>query len=307
MARAWVQPDRPHLTRSGLFLAGAVLLFPVVAAFVAVAASKLATLQHRSLPVLTANHLITLGWGTMVALGALHQLLSAAAGVRHDPSRLVGWQFGIHLWGVIILAASFWSRHTGGLILGGTAVACSILISTGTAWRVLARRTRWSWPLSYITIAVAGLVAATSWGTILALNWRFGFWKALLLPVGLTVHLTLGLVLWFAFLITGVSYYLLVRFTTHRTLEDTRIRPIFALLLAGSVAVLTGAFVSPLLLPVGLLALGAAGIVYVGDLRRFIRAWGRALDVTRVHWQLIAGETSLLSVGLIAYGLRLLP
>src|SRR3990170_2917881 len=233
MAQALVQPDRPHLTRSGLFLVGAVLLLPVVAAFVALAAPKLATLQHRSLPVLTATHLVTLGWGTMVALGALHQLLPAAAGVRHDPPRLAGWQFGLHLWGVIILAGGFWSRHTGWLIVGVTAVVCSVLVSFGTAACVLARRTRWSWPLSYVTIAVAGLVAATFWGATLALNWRFGFWKVLLLPVGLTVHLTLGLVLWFAFLITGVSYYLLVRFTTHRTLDDTRVRAVFVLLLAG--------------------------------------------------------------------------
>ena len=307
MTRAWVQPDRPHLSRSGVFLVGAVLLFPVVAAFVAVAAPELAVLQHRSLPVLTANHLVTLGWGTMVALGALHQLLPAAAGVRHDASRLAGWQFGIHLWGVIILAASFWSRHTSGLIAGGTAVVASVLISAGTAWWVLVRRTRWNWTLSYVLVAITGLVAATSWGTALALNWRFGFWKALLLPMGLTVHLTLGLVLWFAFLVTGVSYYLLVRFTTHRTVDDTRVRAVFVLLLAGSVAVLTGAFIHPLLVRAGLLALGAAGIVYAADLRRFIRAWGRTLDVTRVHWQLIAVETTVLSVGLIAYGAGVLP
>lgn len=307
MARAWVQPDRPHLTRSGLFLAGAVLLFPVVAAFVAVAASKLATLQHRSLPVLTANHLVTLGWGTMVALGALHQLLPAAAGVRHDPSRLIAWQFVLHLAGVILLAAGFWSRHTGGLIAGGTAVLTSILISAGTAGWVLARRTRWSWPLSYVTVALAGLVAAAAWGTTLALNWRLSFWTALLLPAGLTVHLTLGLLLWFALLITGISYYLLARFTTRRTLEGTRVATVFVLLLAGSLAVLSGAFVSPLLVRGGTLALGAAGLIYAGDLRRFIGAWGRVLDVTRVHWQLIAAQTVVLSAGLIGYGSGLLP
>src|SRR3989337_228888 len=231
MARAWGQPDRRRLSRSGRFLAGAVLLFPVVAAFVASAASKLATLQHRSLPVLTANHLVTLGWGTMVALGALHQLLPAAAGVRHDPSRLIAWQFVLHLAGVILLAAGFWSRHTGGLIAGGTAVLTSILISAGTAGWVLARRTRWSWPLSYVTVALAGLVAAAAWGTTLALNWRLSFWTALLLPV-------------------------------------------VVLLLAGSLAVLSGAFVSPLLVRGGTLALGAAGLIYAGDLRRFIGAWG---------------------------------
>jgi hypothetical protein len=307
MARAWVQPDRPHLTRPGLFLIAAVLLFPVVAAFVAIAAPKLAALQHRTLPVLTANHLLTLGWGTMIAIGALHALLPAAAGVRQDVPRIVPWQFGIHLSGVIILAAGFWSRHPGALIAGGTAVASSIIITAGAASWVLARRTRWSWPLSYVTVSIVALVSATAWGTILAVNWRFGFWKSLLLPLGLTVHLALGLAGWFTFLIVGVSYYLLVRFTTHRTIEDTRVRLVFVLLLAGTLAALGGAFIHPGLVRAGLIFLGAAGCFYVADLIRFIRAWGRALDITRVHWQIIAVETGILSVGLILYGAQVLP
>jgi hypothetical protein len=309
MARAWVQPDRPRLNRSGLFLVTAVLLFPIVAGFVAVAAPRLAALQHRSLPVLTANHLVTLGWGTMVALGALHQLLPAAAGVRHEPSRLVAGQFVIHLGGVIGLAAGLWSRQTGPLIAGGSAVVISVLISAGTAWRILARRTRSNWALSYISVAITGLVTATAWGTLLALNWRFGFWKALLLPMGLTVHLTLGLVLWFVFLIVGVSYHLLVRFTTHRSLDGTRVRAVFILLVSGSAAVLGGAFIHPLLLRAGLLAVAAAGFLYVEDLRRFLGAWGRERDVTRVHWQILSAETLLLSAGLLAYaaGLTVAP
>jgi hypothetical protein len=307
MAQAWVQPDRPRLTRSGLFLVAAILLFPAVAAFVAVAAPKLALLQHRSLPVLAANHLVTLGWGTMVAIGGLHALLPAAAGVRQDVPRVVPWQFGVHLWGVLILGASFWTRSTGGLIAGGGAIVASVLISAGAAWWTLARRTRWSWPLTYITVALGGLVAATTWGGVLAVNWRAPFWRTLLLPPGLTVHLTLGLVLWFVVLITGVSYYLLVRFTTLRTLDATHVRPVFVLLVAASAAILTGAFTFRPVLRGGLLLLGAAGILYAADLRRFVRAWGRALDVTRVHWQLIAVDTVLLSVGLIAYAAGVLP
>ena len=57
---------------------------------------------YGSLPVLAANHLVTLGWGTMVAVGALHALLPAAAGVRQDVPRIVPWQFGIHRCGRII-------------------------------------------------------------------------------------------------------------------------------------------------------------------------------------------------------------
>jgi hypothetical protein len=306
MAQAWVQPDRPRLNRSGLFLIAAILLFPVVAAFVAIAAPKLAALQHRSLPVLAANHLVTLGWGTMVAIGALHALLPAAAGVRQDVPRIVRWQFAIHLWGVLILGASFWSRSTSGLIAGGSAIVVSVLVSAGSAWWTLARRTRWNWPLTYVTVALGGLVAATGWGTVLAVNWRYTFWRTLLLPPGLTVHFTLGLVLWFAVLIIGISYYLLVRFTTQRTLETTRVRSVFVLLLAGSAAVLTGAFIDRLVLRAGLLLLGAAGLLYAADLRHFIRAWGRTIDVTRVHWQIIAAETALLSLGLIAYAAGIL-
>lgn len=160
--------------------------------------------------------------------------------------------------------------------------------------------------MTYVTVALAGLVAATGWGTVLAVNWRFAYWKTLLLPPGLTVHFTLGLVLWFAVLIIGISYYLLVRFTTQRTLETTRVRPVFVLLLAGSAAVLTGTFTDRLVLRFGLLLLGAAGFLYMADLRRFLGAWGRTLDVTRVHWQIIAAETGLLSLGLIAYAAGIL-
>src|SRR3989304_84302 len=92
-APVWVRPNRPIMTRANLFLAAAILGFPVVAAFVAVAAPRLPLLQHRSMPVLAANHLVTLGWATMVALGALQQLLPAAAGVRRDPSAVGTLQF----------------------------------------------------------------------------------------------------------------------------------------------------------------------------------------------------------------------
>ncbi len=307
MAQAWIQPDRPHLTRSGLFLIGAVLTFPIVGAFVALAAPRLAALQHRSPIVLTANHLVTLGWGTMVALGALHQLLPAAAGVKHEPGRMVIVQFVVHALGVLLLAVGFWWRQTLVLILGGSSIVSSVLISVLTALWVLWRRTRWLAPLSYVTASLVALAAVTAWGLLLSLNWRYAFWPALLTPVGLTVHLALGLLGWFGCLVAGVSYYLLTRFTSHRTLHGTHVRTVFILLLAAEIAIVAGGLRSPLLVRLGLLAAGIAGLVYVADLRRFLRAWSRTLDVTRVHWQIIMVETVLLSLGLIAYALRLLP
>lgn len=303
----WVQPDRPHITRSGLFLLGAVLAFPIVAGFVWAAAPRLALLQHRALPVLTANHLVTLAWGTAIAIGALHQLLPAAAGVRRDPGPEVLVQFAVHLLGVLLLAAGFWTRHTGLLIGGGSLIAASILATLTVAAVVLRRRTRWSVSLTYITAALAALGLTVLWGLLLALNWRLAFWRALLLPMGLQVHLTLGLVGWFGLLIIGVSYYLLPRFTTLKDL--TRVRPhgILAGLLLSIACLISGAFVAAIITRIGLLLAALAGFIYTGDILRFLSAWrAKARDLTRTHWQIVAVETGVLSLGTAAWALGLL-
>lgn len=307
MAQAWIQPDRPRITYSGLFLAGALLAFPIVAAFVAAASPRLGALQHRTPAVLAANHLVTLGWGTMIALGALHQLLPAAAGVRHEPGRLVAVQFVVHLTGVILLAAGFWYQTAAVYVTGGIAVVLSVLASAATALWVLRRRRRWDEILLFISAALVCLVLVVLWGLTLAVNLRYTFWPALLRPMGLTVHLTLGLLGWFGFLITGVSYYLLQRFTTRRTLAGSRPKLVFGLLAAAIGSLLAGAFTSPLLVRAGLAASGAAGLVYVQDVRRFVGAWSRARDITRLHWRLLIVETFVLSVGLIAYAAGILP
>ena len=306
MAQAWIQPDRPRITRSGLFLAGAVLTFPLVATFVALAAPNLASLQHRTSVVLAANHLMTLGWGTMIALGALHQLLPAAAGVRHEPGRIVVAQFAVHVVGVVLLAVGFWWRATLILITGGSAIVASVLTSAGIAARVLRARTRWNDPLTMVVVAIVSLVLVTAWGLLLGLNGRYAFAPALLQPMGLTVHLTLGLLGWFTCLIVGVSYYLLPRFTTRRSLEGTHLRTIGILLVAGAGAMLIGALVAPGLVRVGLLAVGVSGLIYAADVRVFVASWGRGRDMTRLHWQIVIGETVVLSLGLIAYALGLL-
>lgn len=304
---AWVEPDRPRLTRSGLFLSGAVLSFPIVAAFVALAAPRLALLQYRTLPVLTANHLVTLGWGTMIAIGALHQLLPAAAGVRRDPGPEVTVQFVLHLLGVVLLATGFWTKAGALLIAGSSAIVASILITLTAAGIVVRRRTRWSAALTLIAAAVGSLGLVVLWGLILVLNWRFAFWPALLTR-GVQVHLALGLGGWFGMLIAGASYYLLPRFAGLKTMPLVRPGLVLAGLTAGIAAVIVGAFGLPLLLRVGLGFFGAAGVVYTRDLSSLLRAWNtRAPDLTRTHWQLVGVVTAVLSAGAILYALGVLP
>jgi hypothetical protein len=296
------------VTRPNLFLATAILGFPIVAAFVAAAAPGLALLQPRAPLALMANHLVTLGWGTMAALGALYQLLPAVAGVRRDPVATVTIHWAAHTAGVAMVAIGFGTGRIGLLVAGGTAVAAGTMMLAASAASILRHHTRTLPVLWFAGAAIACLAAAAVWGTTLALNWRLVFWRTLLLPAGLAVHLGLGLLGWFGLLITGVSYFLLPRFSGTRDVPGLRPGLVFAGLAGAVVAVATGALLSPGLLRAGLVVGGAAGLVYAADLGRFLRAWqSPAWDITRAHWRIVLVETIVLGAGAIAGGLGVLP
>lgn len=307
-ARSWISPDRPHLPPPAVFLAAAVLGFPIVAAFVVVAAAHLARLDYHAWPVLVANHLVTLGWGTMVAVGALYQLYPAAAGVRRDPPRTDAVAAVFYITAVVAMAAGFWFRWVPAILAGGSALVGTVLLLDVMAWRVTVRRRRWSWPLTYAATAMLALLGVMAWGLLLAANWRWAFWPALLGPLGLGVHLPLGLVGWFGLLVTGISYYLLPRFADHRATAARFASPVYAALVAGMLGLVAGAGGWTGATRLGLGLLGVGGLLYAADVWDFVSSWrGRGRDITRLHWMVIAAETVALSAGLIAHAVRLLP
>lgn len=300
------EPDRPRITPAAWFLAAAVLGLPVVAAAVAFAAPRLASMQYRSMPVLAVTHLVTLGWGTMVAMGSLNQLLPAAAGVRWLPGRSVRAQFPLYSFGVAVLVAGFLADVNALMVAGSGAVVASVAVFLASASGVLRRRTRWLPALDFVVAALACLLSVTVWGLLFVLNWRYQFWKFLLTPGGLNVHLVLGLVGWFALLIVGVSYYLLPRFAGAPV--SVRTNTVLWGFVCGIALVLTGAFVSRPVLRAGYVLIAIAGGAYTVDLLRMLRAWRpKSKDITRVHWLVLAVETALLSFGLAAGALGILP
>lgn len=297
-----------NLFRSSLFVTAAVLGLPVVAAFVAAAAPRLAVLQHRSMPALAANHLVTLGWGAMVAIGLLYQLLPAAAGVRREPARLVPRHVAVHTSGVTVMTLGFLLGSQDLLIIGAGVVVASVLAFLGFAVPVLRGRARTPAMIIFIATSLVCLFATVVWGWLLVLNWKFIFWRALLTPFGLAVHLALGLVGWFATLVVGASYFLIPRFGGIR--DTSRVHPnvVLAGLVAGLVLLLAGAYTWELLVRAGALLVGLAGLAYTRDLVWLIAVWRtRARDITRAHWRVLTVETSLLSLGMVAWALGLLP
>jgi hypothetical protein len=294
--------------RASLVALVAIAAFPIVAGFVAAAAPRLAVLEHRSALALAANHLLTLGWGTLIAIGVLHQMLPAAAGVRRDLSPLIPTQLLVHLAGVILLAAGFMARSHAMLIGGGGLVTLSVGGLLIAAIGLLRHRRRTLPVLRFVGAALVFLTATAGWGWLLVINWRTVFSHALLGPMGLGVHIALGLIGWFGLLIVGVSYYLLPRFAGLKDHPPGHQGVVFAGMIAGVITLIAGAVASPMMSRVGLLVVGLAGFVYAADVVRLLRLWRpRAPDITRAHWWVLAVHTGILSACAVASALGLLP
>lgn len=294
--------------RASLIALVTITAFPIVAGFVAAAAPRLAVLQHRSMPALAANHLLTLGWGTLIAIGVLHQMLPAAAGVRRDLNPLIPAQLVVHLAGTTLLAAGFMARSHAMLIAGGGLVTLSVGGLLVAAVGILRHRRRTLPVVRFVGASLVFLTATAGWGWLLVINWRTVFSHALLGPMGLAVHLALGLIGWFGLLIVGVSYYLLPRFAGLKDPPAGHQDVVFAGLIAGVIALVAGAAASPALARAGLLVVGLAGFVYATDVVRLLRLWQpRAPDITRAHWWVLVAHTCTLSAGTAASALGLLP
>jgi hypothetical protein len=294
--------------RASLLPAAAIGLFPLAALAAALAAPEVAALRHRGPVPLAANHLITLGWATTIAVGVLDQLLPAAAGVRREPTRRPGLRLAVHLGGLAAMVVGFVQGAHQTVAAGGLVVAGGLALFLVDAAAVLRRRTRTLPVLPFVAGALACLAATVTWGVILAENRRHLFSLALVGPMGLATHVVLGMIGWFGLLVVGMSYYLVPRFAGLREPRELHPAAVGVGLAASVVLTVAGVATWSALARAGVLLAGASGLLYAVDLLRLVRAWPpRPPDLTRVHWIIMIVETVVLSAGAAAWALGLLP
>lgn len=285
------------------FMAAAVLLLPLIGIGLALIAGLLTSGNYRAFPVLAVNHLVTLGWGTLIAMGALHQMFPAMIGAPLRPGREAVAQFVLSFSGMAALVTGFWLRSTGLIAAGGAVVWSGLMWFLWLILRVIPYRRRWSLPLTGVALALLYLALAVTWGLLMGLNWRWGFWRGLLGYAGVGTHVALGVGGWFVQLILSVSYYLVPRFTGAEHDDERRLRPVLILLNAGIAAFVGAALgVSAPLNRLGAALLAAAGLVYAGDLAGMLRGTRRMKpDLTIHHWWAVWAYTVVLSVLGIAW------
>ncbi|MDR7486468.1 MAG: hypothetical protein QN187_14210 [Armatimonadota bacterium] len=299
----------PGYTPAVPFMVTALLLLPVAGAGAVFAAAPLAAGNVRAWPVLATNHLVTLGWATLVAMGALHQLTPAMLGVPARPGRPALVQFGVTLVGLGLLTAGFVARWRGVLVAGGLVTWAGVVLFAWLLARLAPRRRRWPLPVAGVAASVGALVLTATWGALMVVNWRWPFWLHLLTVAGIGTHVVLGLVGWLVQLVVSVSYYLLPRFVGVRPLAQGRLPAVLGLLNAGiAVLVVAALWRWGAAARLGVALLAATGGVYAVDLWTWLQATrGAKPDLTIQHWWVILAQTVLLAIGGLAWALGWMP
>ncbi|GBD29071.1 hypothetical protein HRbin32_00155 [bacterium HR32] len=297
------------MTAAVPFPVAASLLLPVAGTAVLTVSAQVAAGEWRTYPVLAANHLLTLGWGTFVAMGALHQMFPALLGVSSKPGLGVLVQFGLTVPALAVLLYGFATSSPRWVAAGGLGVLLSVCTFLVLLLRVVPVRRRWPVAATGVCLSLVYLLITALWGSLVALNWNLRLWPALYGYAGVGLHVAFGLVGWFVQLVVSVSYYLLPRFTGVRSLSERRLIPLLvALNLAVGLFALAALQNQPGAARTATASLCLAAVLYVADLFRFLRgARQQSPDLTNWHWRAIAVQTVLAAAGAAAWALGVLP
>jgi len=170
---------------------------------------------------LVAVHLVTIGWLTLLMLGALLQFVpvitgSAVIGERAGLASLLA--IGVGLIGMIVgflaLDGTLPAACTGALALGGGAVVVGVALVAVTIGRALVAGRPLALPGRFVAAGLCFLCLTVLLGVsfALALAWPDYFaWDGLVVH-GLGLHIATGIIGWFTLTAIGVSYRLLSMF-----------------------------------------------------------------------------------------------
>lgn len=232
---------------------------------------------------LVSVHLITIGWLSVLILGALRQFVPVITATRPVGDRVAGWALAAINGGLVFMAAGF--LGLGGRVpwgampwlpAGGALVIAGMLVDACTIAQPLWRTRPLPLPARFVAAGLAFLVITLGLGLTMALALARpdGFAPALLgqrLAHGLATHLVAGIGGWFTLTAMGVSYKLLGMFTLAPEDRGAAGEWTFRLSAGGLALVLVTGLVPknvPALAWAGWLAAGSGLALYLADMRR---------------------------------------
>ncbi|MFA6946950.1 MAG: cytochrome C oxidase subunit I [Pedobacter sp.] len=187
--------------------------------------------QHYFHPqTLAITHLMALGWGTMIILGASHQLLPVLIEGKLDSYLLALLSFIFAALGIPLLVTGFYLFNTGlilqsGAILVNTSVICyflNVITSIGES-------KKYSVHACFIAAATLWLFITTFFGLLLVFNFSRPWLPGNSIEY-LSLHAHMGLAGWFLLLIIGVASRLIPMFLISKYSSPKTLWWIFSLI-----------------------------------------------------------------------------
>ncbi|WP_088033355.1 hypothetical protein [Evansella clarkii] len=165
----------------------------------------------RSPAALAMAHLFILGWATMLAMGAVYQLIQVVSQRPVHSSKLGFIHFGLYISGVTGLYISLPDFNLPALIIFGLLTVAGVVCFLVNVLLTLKDSQLVNPVISATKSALLYLGLTVATGLIMVLNFRFGFLGTFHNGIFL-LHLWAGLIGWFLFLIAGYSFKMLPMF-----------------------------------------------------------------------------------------------
>jgi hypothetical protein len=206
------------------FLAATILLFFSTDAFT----------QHYFHPhTLAITHTMALGWGTMIILGASHQLVPVLIEARLFSNFLAYLSFVLAALGIPLLVYSFfnfqfnWTAQCGAILINAAII--SYLVNLAVS---ISKSKKENVHAIYVFTAAAWLLVTTIIGLLLVCNFTES-----ILPKDslhyLSLHAHIGMAGWFLLLVIGVGSRLLPMFLISKYDDPKRLWTIYFLINGG--------------------------------------------------------------------------
>lgn len=200
----------PHFIAGGLaFLVMAVLMF--------LSASEWISLFYHP-KLIAITHIGVLGWATMIALGALYQLIPVIYETTLYSEKLAKITFLLYVMSLVLLSYSFWiTSYTNLLFYSSLLMFFSLLLFVINLAMTYKKSNKSSIQSKFIASSIYWLGATELLGTLIAMNFKLNFLSDSHLHY-LKVHAHLGMIGWFLLLIIGASSMLIPMFMiSHET------------------------------------------------------------------------------------------
>lgn len=209
------------------FLVGTILLLANTAIF---------QIHYFNPHTLAITHVMALGWGTMMVLGASHQLLPVLIEGKLDSNLLAYLSFIFTAIGIPILIAGFYTLQLGGVAqLGGILINIGVICYVVNVFASSLKSNRKNVHAWFMITAVLWLFSTVFLGLLLLLN----FSKPILPKDSvhyLALHAHLGIIGWFLLMVIGVGSRLIPMFLISKYTNNKILWIIYGLLNAGLIS-----------------------------------------------------------------------